>query len=84
MQSCDVELLELLLASDDSALDRLATGDEITHLKDPALLQRLLERGLDPSLRNYCGQTLAEVFQEHGNDILEQMLKQTPKPSKKS
>lgn len=84
MQSCDVELLELLLASDDSALDRLATGDEITHLRDPALLQRLLERGLDPSLRNYCGQTLAEVFQEHGNDILEQMLKQTPKPSKKS
>jgi ankyrin repeat protein len=84
MQNCDAELLELLLNSDDSVLERLATGDEITQLKDSALLRKLVERGLDLSLRNYRGQTLAEVFHENSNDILDQVLKQTPRPSEKS
>ncbi|MBL8871315.1 MAG: ankyrin repeat domain-containing protein [Planctomycetaceae bacterium] len=74
MQHCDAELLELLLNLDSSLLERLATGDDVTQIKDPALLQILIERGLDPTMCNYRGQTLAEVFQENGNGTLEQVL----------
>jgi hypothetical protein len=77
MQNCDSELLDLLLNSDNTVIDRLETGDEVTGLKDPVLIRKLLERGLDPTRRNYRGQTLAEVCRENGNDILEQVMKET-------
>ncbi len=76
MLNCDSELLDLLLNSDNTVIDRLATGDELSGLKEPVLIRKLLERGLDPTRRNYCGQTLAEVCQENGNDILEQVMKE--------
>ncbi len=76
MQNCDSELLELLLASDDSVLKRLETGDELVGLKDPALIRKLLDRGLDPTRRNWQGQTLVEVCREHGNELLEQVMKE--------
>jgi hypothetical protein len=78
MQKCDMELLELLLNSVDSVIDRLETGDELTGLKDPALIRRLLARGLDPTRRNWRGQTLVEVCRENGNELLEQVMKETP------
>ncbi len=74
MQNCDRELLELLLNSIDSVIDRLETGDELTGLKDPVLIRKLLEQGLDPTRRNWRGQTLVEVCRESGNDILEQVM----------
>ncbi len=74
MQNCDMELLELILNSVDSVIDRLETGGELTGLKDPALIRKLLERGLDPTRRNWRGQTLVEVCRESGNDILEQVM----------
>jgi ankyrin repeat protein len=76
MQNCDVELLDLLLNSDNTVIDRLETGNELSGLKDPVLFRKLLEQGLDPTRQNYRGQTLAEVCKEIGNDILEQMLKE--------
>lgn len=74
MQNCDTELLELLLNFDSSVIERLATGDEVTQLQDPGLLRKLIERGLDPTLRNYRGQTLAEVFRENGNGLLKHVM----------
>ena len=74
MQNCDRELLELLLNSIDSVIDRLDTGDELTGLKDPVLIRKLLEQGLDPTRRNWRGQTLVEVYRESGNDILEEVM----------
>lgn len=76
MQNCDAELLDLLLNSDITVIDRLETGDELSGLKDPVLIRKLLEQGLDPTRRNYRGQTLAEVCSENGNDILEQVIKE--------
>ncbi len=48
----------------------------MTGLKDPALIRKLLERGLNPMRRNDRGQTLAEVCRENGNDMLEQVMKE--------
>lgn len=76
MQNCDSELLDLLLSSNLAVIDRLETGDELSGLKDPMLIRKLLERGLDPTRSNYRGQTLAEVCRENGNDILEQVIKE--------
>lgn len=76
MQNCDAELLDLLLSSNLAVIDRLETGDELSGIKDPVLIRKLLERGLDPTRRNYRGQTLAEVCRENGNDILEQVIKE--------
>ncbi len=78
MQNCDAELLELLLNSDDSVIERLETGDDLTQLKDPELVRKLLKRGLDPTRRNWRGQTLAEVCKENGNEILERIMKENP------
>jgi hypothetical protein len=69
------ELLDLLLKSDNMVVDRLETGDELSGLKDPVLIRKLLEQGLDPTRHNYRGQTLAEVCKENGNDIFEQVMK---------
>ncbi len=74
MQNCDAELLDLILTADHSVIDRLETGDELTGLKDPVLIRKLLERGLDPKRRNYLGKTLVEVCRESGNDILAQII----------
>jgi ankyrin repeat protein len=77
IQNMDEELLELLLESDNTVLARLETGDELTFLKDPALMRKLLKRGLDPTRRNRHGKTLIDAFQECGNDALENALKRS-------
>lgn len=64
MQNCDTELLELLLNFDISVLERLATGDEVTQVKDPALLRILIERGLDPTMCNYRSKYSRKYFKK--------------------
>ncbi len=61
MQKCDSELLDLLLSSDDSVIGRLETGEELSELKYPLLIQKLLERGLDPTRCKYLGQTISNL-----------------------
>jgi hypothetical protein len=75
IQTCDTELIELLLNSDDTVIARLETGDELTCLRDRALIRKLLERGLDPTRRNWRGKTLVEVCRASGNDVLENVVK---------
>lgn len=76
MQNCDIEMLELLLNSVEAVIDRLEKGDELTELKDPVLIRKLLARGLDPTRCNWRGQTLLEVCRENGNELLEQVMKE--------
>ena len=73
-QNCDAELLDLILNADNPVMDRLETGDELTSLQDPVLIRTLLKRGLDPTRRNWQGQTLLEVCLESGNEILAQVM----------
>lgn len=58
VQVCDSELLELAPNSDDTVVARLETGNEPTRLRDPILIRKLLERGFDPTRRNWRGGTL--------------------------
>lgn len=76
IQTGDTDLLELLLNSDDTVIARLETGDELTCLKDPVLIKKLLERGLDPTRRNWRGKTLIEVCRENGNAVLENVVQE--------
>lgn len=75
-QNGKIELLDLLLNSDNTIIGRWETRDELSRLKDPVLIRKLLDQGLDPWRRNDRGQRLAEVCKENGNDTLEQMLKE--------
>jgi ankyrin repeat protein len=49
MQNCDEELLELLLKSDQTVIARLEVSDELNFLRNPALVEKLLSCGLDPT-----------------------------------
>lgn len=64
IQHCDAELLTLLLESDPTAVSRLEVGDELTQLQDPVLLERLLDRGLDPTRPDWLGHTLLDACRE--------------------
>ncbi|MBL8817487.1 MAG: ankyrin repeat domain-containing protein [Planctomyces sp.] len=74
MQNCDEDLLELLLNSDPTVIARLEIGDELTCLKSPALIEKLLARGLNPTRPNWLGQTLLDTFHERGNDLLPRLF----------
>ncbi len=76
IQTGNSDLLELLLNLDDSVIARLETGDELTSLRDPIMIRKLLERGLDPTRRDRRGRTLIEVCRESGNDVLENVLQE--------
>ncbi len=66
IQTGNSDLLELLLNLDDSVIARLETGDELTSLRDPIMIRKLLERGLDPTRRDRRGRTLIEVCRRAG------------------
>ncbi len=61
MQNCDEELLDLLLASDPTVIQQLEVSDELTGLKDPVLVAKLLSKGLDPTRPDWLGNTLLET-----------------------
>ena len=61
MQNCDEQLLELLLNSDQTVIARLEVSDELTCLRDPALVEKLLACGLDPARPDWLGKTLIET-----------------------
>lgn len=85
IQTGNSDLLELLLNSDDSVIARLETGDDLTCLRDPIMIRKLRERGLDPAGRDRRGRTLIEVCRESGNDVLEnvvQELRETRSPER--
>ena len=74
MQNCDEEILELLLNSDQTVISRLEVSDELTCLRNPALVEKLLACGLDPTRPDWLGKTLIETCLEKGNDLLPRLF----------
>lgn len=74
MQNCDEELLELLLNSDQTVIARLEVSDELTCLSNPALIEKLLACGLDPTRPDWLGKTLIDTCLENGNDLLPRLF----------
>jgi ankyrin repeat protein len=63
----DGKLLDLYLDSDPAALERLGSGGVTAYPKSPALIRKLLARGLDPNGRNWLGRTVLHACAENGD-----------------
>ena len=67
MRKCDLKLLDLYLDSDPTVPDRLQIGGGVTYPRSPALVRRLLSRGLDPDRPDWLGKTLLHACAENGD-----------------
>ncbi len=67
MRTRDLELLELYLDSDPTALDRLDLSSVVAYPKSPALVRKLLARGLDPNRTDWLGKTFLHACAELGD-----------------
>lgn len=70
MKDCDGELLDLLLNSDLTVISRLEVGDELTFLKDPELISRVLSYGFNAERRDWQGKTLIDKCRSGGHEEL--------------
>jgi ankyrin repeat protein len=71
MQKRNVELLDLYLDSDPSVLDRWGG---VTYPRSPALVRRLLARGLDPNRADWLGKTFVHACAENGDRSVAQVF----------
>jgi ankyrin repeat protein len=60
------ELLDLYLDSDPTAAERLDFPSVVTYPRSPALVRRLLARGLDPNRGDWLGKTFLHACAENG------------------
>jgi ankyrin repeat protein len=63
----DAKLLDLYLDADPNVPKLLSSGCGITYPKSPALVRRLLERGLDPNRPDWLGKTFLHACAENGD-----------------
>jgi ankyrin repeat protein len=63
----DGKLLDLYLDADPNVPELLSSGCGITYPKSPALVRRLLERGLDPNRPDWLGKTFLHACAENGD-----------------
>lgn len=70
----DAELLDLLLNEDPTVITRLEVGDELTSLREPAWIEKLLSCGLNPTRPDWLGKTLLEACHENGNEVLPRLF----------
>jgi ankyrin repeat protein len=63
----DAKLLDLYLDADPTVPDLLSSGCGITYPKSPALVRRLLERGLDPNRPDWLGKTFLHACAENAD-----------------
>jgi ankyrin repeat protein len=66
MQKRNRELLDVYLASDPKAAERLNSWSVVTYPRSPALVRELLARGLDLNRRDWLGKTFLHACAEHG------------------
>jgi ankyrin repeat protein len=66
MRKRNRELLDLYLDSDPNVPQRLDFRIVVTYPHSPALVRRLLARGLDPNRRDWLGKTFLHACAEHG------------------
>jgi ankyrin repeat protein len=64
---CDAELLDLYLDSDPTVPDRMHLWSGVTVPRSPALVRRLLDRGLDPNRPDWLGKTFLHACAENGD-----------------
>jgi ankyrin repeat protein len=67
MQKRDAELLDLYLDSDPTILARMDHHSGIIYPRSPALVRKLLARGLDPNQTDWLGKTLLHACAERGD-----------------
>jgi ankyrin repeat protein len=63
----DAELLDLYLDSDPKALERLQGEVGVSYPRSPALVRKLLARGLDPNRPDWLGKTYLHACAENGD-----------------
>src|SRR5438132_819857 len=66
MRQRDAELVDLYLDSDPTVPNRLDFGDVVTDPRSPALVRKLLARGLDPNRPDWLGKTFLHACAEMG------------------
>ncbi len=67
MRKRNAELLDLYLESDPTVAKRMEFGCEITYPRSPALVRKLLRRGLNPNRRDWLGKTFLHACAENGD-----------------
>jgi len=63
----NAKLLDLYLDSDPTVPERMQIGGGVTYPMSPALVRRLLERGLDPNRPDWLGKTFLHGCAENGD-----------------
>ena len=71
MGKCNVELLELYLASDPTVPDR---WEGVTYPRSSALVRRMLACGLDPNRPDWLGKTFLHACAENGDRSVAQVF----------
>src|SRR5262245_26911750 len=67
MRKGNAELLELYLDSDPTAVKRMNCWSGVIYPRSPALVRRLLARGLDPNRPDWLGKTFLHACAENGD-----------------
>ena len=67
MSQCDAKLLDLYIDSNPTVPERMQIGGGVTYPKSPALVRRLLARGLDPNRPDWIGKTFLHACAENGD-----------------
>jgi ankyrin repeat protein len=74
MGTRDLELLELYLDSDPSALDQLNLGSIVAWPRSASLVRKLLARGLNPNRTDWLGKTFLHACAELGDRSIAAIL----------
>jgi ankyrin repeat protein len=67
MANADGKLLDLFLDSDPTVVDRMQMAGSAVYPRSPALVRRLLERGMDPNRPDWTGRTLLHACAANGD-----------------
>jgi ankyrin repeat protein len=67
MAKRDAKLLDLYIDSNPTVPERMQIGGGVTYPRSPALVRRLLARGLDPNRPDWIGKTFLHACAENGD-----------------